>query len=66
MGCSGRSTSEQLTSTVTLVLLLPSCTTVVSSDVAVTLLLNALISMICERSESAEVPRFIRLKTSLK
>ena len=65
MGLSGKSMSDVLTTMVMFVLLFPSCTTVVNSDVAATLLSKALTSRMRESSLLALVPKFIRLNTSL-
>ena len=65
IGVSGKRLSDELTTTVTFTLLMPSLTMVVSSEVAVILLSNALMSRMRERSALADVPRLMLLNTSL-
>ena len=66
IGCSGRSVSEVLTSTVTFTLSLSSVTVVVRSDSAVTLFLNAFTEMMRERSLLGDMPMLMPANTSFR
>ena len=65
IGFSGNKRIEELTSTVTYTLVVPSVTLVVSSEVATTLLGKDLIDKIRDKFLIAEVPKLMFVKTLL-